>query len=62
MLNLFLFFQIKVFCQHPELKKKLDHRLEIHKDKTLAEATDMAYKVGKHLILCCCQTNSLRKV
>lgn len=38
-------FQIKVFCLHPTLKRKLDHKLEIHKDKTLTEATEMAYEV-----------------
>lgn len=37
--------KIKMFCVHPILKKKLDHKLEIHKDKTLTEATDIAYKM-----------------
>ncbi|KAL4232665.1 Ubiquitin carboxyl-terminal hydrolase 47 [Mactra antiquata] len=37
--------KIKMFCYHPAQKKKLDHKLEIHKDKTLSEATDIAYKL-----------------
>ncbi|XP_053398003.1 ubiquitin carboxyl-terminal hydrolase 47-like isoform X2 [Mercenaria mercenaria] len=37
--------KIKIFCVHPSRKKKLDHKLEIHKDKTLSEATDLAYKI-----------------
>ena len=40
-----LFFQIKVFCFHPTQGRKLDQRLVIHKEKTLSEATDVAYKV-----------------
>ena len=39
-------FQIKLFCFHPSQRQKLDHRLIIHKDKTLSEATEMAYKVN----------------
>ncbi|WAR06828.1 UBP47-like protein [Mya arenaria] len=37
--------KIKLYCMHPKQKRKLDQRLEIHKEKTLTEATDMAYKM-----------------
>ncbi|KAK3608441.1 hypothetical protein CHS0354_035441 [Potamilus streckersoni] len=37
--------KIKVFCYHPTQRRRLDHKLEIHKDKTLAEATEMARSV-----------------
>ncbi|XP_035663404.1 ubiquitin carboxyl-terminal hydrolase 47-like isoform X1 [Branchiostoma floridae] len=37
--------KIKLFCVHPESKKLLEGRLEVHKDKTLAEATDIAWKM-----------------
>lgn len=43
------FFQIKLFCFHPVQRRKIDQRLIIHKDKTLSEATDMAYKVHQLL-------------
>lgn len=35
--------QIKLFCMHPV--KMMESKLEVHKDKTLREATEMAYKV-----------------
>lgn len=38
-------FQIKLFCVHP-VKMMMETKLEVHKDKTLSEATEMAYKVG----------------
>lgn len=37
--------QIKLFCVHP-VKMMMESKLEVHKDKTLREATEMAYKVG----------------
>lgn len=37
-------FQIKLFCMHP-VKMMMESKLEVHKDKTLREATEMAYKV-----------------
>lgn len=37
--------KIKVFCFHPTQGRKLDQRLVIHKEKTLSEATDVAYKL-----------------
>jgi ubiquitin carboxyl-terminal hydrolase 47 len=37
--------QIKVYAVHPQTLKKLDVRLEVHKNKTLAEATELAWKV-----------------
>lgn len=37
--------KIKLFCNHPSQKKKLEQKLEIHKDKTLKEATEIAYKM-----------------
>lgn len=38
------FSQIKLFCMHP-VKMMMESKLEVHKDKTLREATEMAYKV-----------------
>ncbi|XP_052243350.1 ubiquitin carboxyl-terminal hydrolase 47-like isoform X4 [Dreissena polymorpha] len=37
--------KIKIFCLHPEFKRKMEQKLEVHKDKTLLEATDLAYKM-----------------
>lgn len=37
--------KIKLFCYHPLKKRQLEHKLEIHKDKTLTEATESAYKM-----------------
>ncbi|XP_028397293.1 ubiquitin carboxyl-terminal hydrolase 47-like [Dendronephthya gigantea] len=34
--------KIKIFCYHPDKHEMLDKKLEIHKDKTLREATEMA--------------------
>jgi len=48
---MYVVLQIKVFCLHPTLKRKLDQKLEIHKEKTLAEATNMAYDVSRKLLL-----------
>ncbi|XP_041351651.1 ubiquitin carboxyl-terminal hydrolase 47-like [Gigantopelta aegis] len=36
--------KIKLYCIHPKYQRKLDYRFEIHKDKTLKEATEMAFK------------------
>uniref|UniRef100_M3ZLS5 Ubiquitin carboxyl-terminal hydrolase 47 n=1 Tax=Xiphophorus maculatus TaxID=8083 RepID=M3ZLS5_XIPMA len=36
--------KIKLFCVHP-LKMMMESKLEVHKDKTLREATEMAYKL-----------------
>ncbi|XP_077482778.1 ubiquitin carboxyl-terminal hydrolase 47 [Stigmatopora argus] len=36
--------KIKLFCMHPS-KMMMESKLEVHKDKTLAEATEMAYKL-----------------
>ena len=44
----FSVFQVKLFCRHPTEHKLLDARLEVHKDKTLADATEIAYKVCYH--------------
>ncbi|XP_033104772.1 ubiquitin carboxyl-terminal hydrolase 47-like [Anneissia japonica] len=37
--------KIKLFGLHPETNKLLDAKLEIHKDKTLLEATEVAHKL-----------------
>lgn len=42
--SVFVHFQIKLFCMHP-VKMMMESKLEVHKDKTLREATEMAYKV-----------------
>ncbi|OWF37661.1 ubiquitin carboxyl-terminal hydrolase 47-like [Mizuhopecten yessoensis] len=50
--------KIKTFCYHPVLKKKQEQRLEVHKDKTLAEAMEMVYKLfdlRSALPLDCCR-------
>ncbi|XP_055010454.1 ubiquitin carboxyl-terminal hydrolase 47 isoform X4 [Boleophthalmus pectinirostris] len=36
--------KIKLFCMHP-VKMMMESKLEVHKDKTLSEATEMAYKL-----------------
>uniref|UniRef100_A0A8C3A865 Ubiquitin carboxyl-terminal hydrolase 47 n=1 Tax=Cyclopterus lumpus TaxID=8103 RepID=A0A8C3A865_CYCLU len=36
--------KIKLFCMHP-VKMMTESKLEVHKDKTLKEATEMAYKM-----------------
>ncbi|XP_061599210.1 ubiquitin carboxyl-terminal hydrolase 47 isoform X4 [Cololabis saira] len=36
--------KIKLFCVHP-VKMMMESKLEVHKDKTLREATEMAYKL-----------------
>uniref|UniRef100_A0A7N8XY04 Ubiquitin carboxyl-terminal hydrolase 47 n=1 Tax=Mastacembelus armatus TaxID=205130 RepID=A0A7N8XY04_9TELE len=36
--------KIKLFCMHP-VKMMMESKLEVHKDKTLREATEMAYKL-----------------
>uniref|UniRef100_A0A8C7XZB5 Ubiquitin carboxyl-terminal hydrolase 47 n=1 Tax=Oryzias sinensis TaxID=183150 RepID=A0A8C7XZB5_9TELE len=36
--------KIKLFCVHP-VKMMIESKLEVHKDKTLREATEMAYKL-----------------
>lgn len=43
-LSFSLYLQIKLFCVHP-VKMMMESKLEVHKDKTLNEATEMAYKV-----------------
>lgn len=50
--------KIKTFCYHPILRKKQEQRLEVHKDKTLAEATEMVYnlfELRSTLPLDCCR-------
>uniref|UniRef100_A0AAY4BHH6 Ubiquitin carboxyl-terminal hydrolase 47 n=1 Tax=Denticeps clupeoides TaxID=299321 RepID=A0AAY4BHH6_9TELE len=38
--------KIKLFCMHPVKKMMMmENKLEVHKDKTLREATEMAYKL-----------------
>lgn len=44
-----LSLQIKLFCYHPVKKRQIEQRLEIHKDKTLTEATEIACKVRHSL-------------
>uniref|UniRef100_A0A8C6PI16 Ubiquitin carboxyl-terminal hydrolase 47 n=1 Tax=Nothobranchius furzeri TaxID=105023 RepID=A0A8C6PI16_NOTFU len=36
--------KIKLFCMHP-VKMMVESKLEVHKDRTLREATEMAYKL-----------------
>ncbi|XP_019508369.1 PREDICTED: ubiquitin carboxyl-terminal hydrolase 47 [Hipposideros armiger] len=37
--------KIKLFCLHPVKQVMMENKLEVHKDKTLKEAVEMAYKV-----------------
>ncbi|KAK0135371.1 Ubiquitin carboxyl-terminal hydrolase 47 [Merluccius polli] len=38
--------KIKLFCMHPgKMMTMMENKLEVHKDKTLREATEMAYKL-----------------
>uniref|UniRef100_A0A673MKA2 Ubiquitin carboxyl-terminal hydrolase 47 n=1 Tax=Sinocyclocheilus rhinocerous TaxID=307959 RepID=A0A673MKA2_9TELE len=37
--------KIKLFCMHPVKMMMTENKLEVHKDKTLREATEMAYKL-----------------
>lgn len=37
--------KIKLFCYHPRKKRQLEQKLEIHKDKTLLETTEIVYKM-----------------
>ncbi|XP_051579628.1 ubiquitin carboxyl-terminal hydrolase 47-like isoform X1 [Myxocyprinus asiaticus] len=37
--------KIKLFCMHPVKMMMMENKLEVHKDKTLIEATEMAFKL-----------------
>ena len=37
--------KIKLFCLHPVKQIMMENKLEVHKDKTLKEAVEMAYKM-----------------
>ncbi|XP_015193746.1 ubiquitin carboxyl-terminal hydrolase 47 isoform X2 [Lepisosteus oculatus] len=37
--------KIKLFCMHPVKMLMMENRLEVHKDKTLKEAVEIAYKL-----------------
>ncbi|TRY93266.1 hypothetical protein DNTS_021645 [Danionella cerebrum] len=37
--------KIKLFCMHPVKMMMMENKLEVHKDKTLREATEMAFKL-----------------
>ncbi|XP_074132886.1 ubiquitin carboxyl-terminal hydrolase 47 isoform X6 [Sminthopsis crassicaudata] len=37
--------KIKLFCMHPVKQVMMENKLEVHKDKTLKEAVEIAYKV-----------------
>ncbi|XP_052002272.1 LOW QUALITY PROTEIN: ubiquitin carboxyl-terminal hydrolase 47-like [Xyrauchen texanus] len=49
--------KIKLFCVHPVKMMMIENKLEVHKDKTLIEATEMAFKLmdleGVVLLDCC---------
>ncbi|KAJ3593031.1 hypothetical protein NHX12_005369 [Muraenolepis orangiensis] len=51
--------KIKLFCMHPgKMMTMMENKLEVHKDKTLREATQMAYKLmelGEVVPLDCCR-------
>ncbi|XP_069479744.1 ubiquitin carboxyl-terminal hydrolase 47 isoform X2 [Ambystoma mexicanum] len=37
--------KIKLFCMHPVKQAMIESRLEVHKDKTMKEAVEIAYKI-----------------
>ncbi|XP_015277115.1 PREDICTED: ubiquitin carboxyl-terminal hydrolase 47 isoform X1 [Gekko japonicus] len=37
--------KIKLFCMHPVKQIMMENKLEVHKDKTLKEAVEIAYKI-----------------
>ncbi|XP_068947330.1 ubiquitin carboxyl-terminal hydrolase 47 isoform X4 [Petaurus breviceps papuanus] len=37
--------KIKLFCMHPAKQVMMENKLEVHKDKTLKEAVEIAYKM-----------------
>ncbi|XP_026561418.1 ubiquitin carboxyl-terminal hydrolase 47 isoform X4 [Pseudonaja textilis] len=37
--------KIKLFCMHPVKQIMMENKLEVHKDKTLKEAVELAYKI-----------------
>ncbi|XP_038663901.1 ubiquitin carboxyl-terminal hydrolase 47 isoform X1 [Scyliorhinus canicula] len=37
--------KIKLFCMHPTRQVMMENKLEVHKDKTLQEAVEIAYKL-----------------
>lgn len=41
----FCISQIKLFCMHPTKQIMMENKLEVHKDRTLKEAVEIAYKV-----------------
>lgn len=50
--------KIKLFCYYPATQLKMENKLEVHKDKTLKETTEIAYKLfelGCVVPLDCCR-------
>lgn len=39
------FVQFRVFMRHPRSNEMVERKIEVHKDKSLREATQEAYKV-----------------
>ena len=37
--------QFRVFMRHPKTNEMVERKIEVHKDKSLREATQEAYKV-----------------
>ena len=44
-INVFILLQIKIFCEHPQSRRIMEQKLEIHKDTTLKDAVSVAHKV-----------------
>ncbi|XP_029438913.1 ubiquitin carboxyl-terminal hydrolase 47 isoform X1 [Rhinatrema bivittatum] len=38
-------YKIKLFCMHPVKQIMMENKLEVHKDKTMKEAVEIAYKI-----------------
>jgi len=60
-MQLFLSFnQFHLLCEHPSSGDLSEKTLEVHKNQTLGEATEGAYKVDSALECLCYPTPSLQ--
>ena len=53
------FNQFRLLCEHPSSGDLSEKTLEVHKNQTLGEATERAYKVDSALECLCYPTSSL---
>ena len=45
----FYLLQISLYCQHPLSGNWMDTKLEVNKNKTLSQATEIAWKVMEYI-------------